>query len=139
MRLPRFRKIVLVLLLFLPLLTVNLSVVENCSARAVVRGHHVTSVVRTGPAASGSVHKHHHRHKRRYEERKDFRDDVRRDRRRWRVGTSLTAAAFRNLSCRSEVIVIGHVTYYRCGGSWYRRVYTAGTVTYIVVEVPAGY
>lgn len=133
-------KIAVIPLAILIFLSVMLVFVEGGSAGRVGRVHHSTTVVRTGPAATGSVHRHHHQsHKHRYEARKDFREDVQRDRRRWRIGTSLTAAAFRNLGCRSEIIVIGNVTYYRCGGGWYRRAYTAGTVTYIVVEVPAGY
>lgn len=130
----------LTLLVFLVFLSTTSVFVSDGWARPVARGHHSKTIVRTGPAASGSVHRHHQsRNKRRYEQRKDFRDDVRRDRWRWRVGTSLTAAAFRNMSCRSEVIVIGNVTYYRCGTGWYRRAYSGGTVTYIVVEAPASY
>ena len=109
--------------IFIAFLTVSLA-----EARRVARG----------PAAGGSV-SHHKHQKKRYEERKDFRDDVRRDRRRWRIGTTIAAATFRSLSCRSEIIVIDGFTFYRCSSGWYRRCYSGGSVTYIVVNTPAGY
>ncbi len=75
----------------------------------------------------------------RYDDRRDFREDVYRDRRRMRVGAVLTTSTFRALSCRTEVIIVGNVTYYRCGSGWYSRAYHGGSVTYVVVTAPAGY
>ena len=61
------------------------------------------------------------------------------DRWRFAVGASLTASAFRSLSCASNTVVVGGVTYYQCGSTWYQRSYTGGNVTYIVVTAPAGH
>ena len=81
--------------------------------------------------------------------RRDVRDelrDVQRDHREWhedrwkrRTGAALTRAAFRSLSCTSNIIIVSGVTYYRCGGTWYRRAQQSGDVVYIVVTQPAGY
>jgi hypothetical protein len=73
------------------------------------------------------------------DDRRDFRDDVRDDRRRWRVGSVLTVSAFRALTCTTETIIVGNVTYYRCGTTWYSKAHQGGNVTYIVVTAPAGY
>jgi hypothetical protein len=80
------------------------------------------------------------------DDRRDYVDDVRDDRRDWyddryrrRVGVSLTFTAFRSLSCTSTLIVVGGVTYYRCGSDWYSRAYHGGNVTYVIVTAPAGY
>ncbi len=80
-------------------------------------------------------------------ERREVRHDVRseirefnewhEDRWRFRVGMSLTMAAFRALSCASSAIVVDGVTYYHCGPTWYSRAYTDGNVTYVVVNPPA--
>jgi hypothetical protein len=35
--------------------------------------------------------------------------------------------------------VVNGVTYYSCGPTWYKRGYSGGSVTYIVVNAPAGY
>jgi hypothetical protein len=51
----------------------------------------------------------------------------------------LTMAAFHGLSCASTRTVVGGVTYYGCGGSWYNQRYVGGQVTYVVVNPPAGY
>jgi hypothetical protein len=84
--------------------------------------------------------------KERREDWQDYGDDVRDDRRDWyddryrrAVGVSITYSAFRSLSCTSTTVIVGGVTYYRCGSDWYSRAYTGGNVTYIVVTAPAGY
>ena len=41
--------------------------------------------------------------------------------------------------CASTTIIVGNVTYYSCGPTWYRRTYTGGSTTYIVVGAPAGH
>jgi hypothetical protein len=69
------------------------------------------------------------------DDRRDWYDD----RYRRRVGVSLTYATFRSLSCTSTTVIVGGVTYYRCGADWYSRAYTGGNVTYIVVTAPAGH
>ena len=48
----------------------------------------------------------------------------------------ITRAAFRGLSCTSTVVIVGSVTYYTCGGTYYERVYQGGEVVYIVVTNP---
>lgn len=73
------------------------------------------------------------------DDRRDYRDDVRDDRRRWRVGSVLTVSVFKALTCNTETIVVGNVTYYRCGTTWYSRAHQGGSVTYVVVAAPAGY
>ena len=84
--------------------------------------------------------------KERREDWQDYGDDVRDDRRDWyndryryRVGSSITYATFRSLSCTSTTVHVNGVTYYRCDNDWYSRAYSGGNVTYIVVKAPAGY
>jgi uncharacterized membrane protein len=83
------------------------------------------------------------------DERRDMRDEIRDEREdhhewhedRWkrRAGAALTVSAFRALTCTTSTIVVGSVTYYRCGGTWYQRAHQGGDVVYIVVTAPAGY
>lgn len=61
------------------------------------------------------------------------------DRWRYSVGASLTAVHFHNLSCTTSTVVVGSVTYYHCGSTWYNRAYSGGNVTYIVVNPPPGH
>lgn len=82
----------------------------------------------------------------RYDDRRDYRDDVRDDRQdyyddrqRRRLGATLTRSAFRSLSCKSTKVIVGNVTYYRCGNDWYSRAYQGSSVTYVIVTAPAGY
>jgi len=84
--------------------------------------------------------------KERREDWQDYGDDVRDDRRDWyndryryRVGSSITYATFRSLSCTSTTVHVNGVTYYRCDNDWYSRAYSGGNVTYIVVKAPSGY
>lgn len=70
-----------------------------------------------------------------YDDRNEFYDD-------WRyygVGTSITVVTFNSLSCTTTSTRVGGVTYYDCGGTWYNRTYSGGTVNYIVVDAPAGH
>ena len=53
------------------------------------------------------------------------------------MGARLTLLAFRSMSCTRTVIIAANVTYYRCGPDYYRRVYSGGSVTYVVVSEPA--
>jgi hypothetical protein len=55
------------------------------------------------------------------------------------VGTAITASAFSALTCSPTTVIVGGVSYYQCGGTWYSRGYEGGNVTYIVVNAPAGY
>jgi cysteinyl-tRNA synthetase len=55
------------------------------------------------------------------------------------VGSVLTVSVFKALTCNTETIVVGNVTYYRCGTTWYSRAHQGGSVTYVVVAAPAGY
>jgi hypothetical protein len=82
----------------------------------------------------------------RYEDRRDRVDDYYDDRRDWvedrqavRVGAYLTASAFSAMSCSPSIVVVGGITYSQCGGDWYQRAYRGGSVTYVVVNAPAGY
>lgn len=129
-------------------------------------GGRSAGISRSGPAASGSVRGNRGETKRDVrgekretkkdirgerrdtkkdirDDRRDFREDVyddrRRDRRRWRVGSTLTAATFRNLNCNSRIVTINGVRHYHCGSTWYQRAYHGGSVTYVIVKTPAGY
>ncbi len=103
---------------------------------------------RRTPGRSPQASRRGGRSGRRRDERREVRRDVRseirelnewhEDRWRFRVGMSLTMAAFRALSCASSAIVVDGVTYYNCGPTWYSRAYTGGNVTYVVVNPPAG-
>jgi hypothetical protein len=89
----------------------------------------------------------------RMDDRQDFRQDAYRDHSEWHhdrhefyedrwkyaVGASLTAATFRSLTCASRTVVVNGVSYYNCGPTWYNRAYSGGSVTYVVVNTPAGY
>jgi hypothetical protein len=91
-----------------------------------------------------------------HDDRKDARKEVRDDRRdvrrevhehheRWdrrrrlRIGSTLSIAAFRSLTCRPTVIVAGGVTYYSCDNYWYNQAYRGAEIVYIVVSPPPGY
>jgi cysteinyl-tRNA synthetase len=51
----------------------------------------------------------------------------------------LTAAAFRSLTCTPTTVIVGSVSYYQCGPTWYQRAYSGGSTTYVVINAPAGY
>jgi hypothetical protein len=55
------------------------------------------------------------------------------------VGTAITASAFSAQNCTPTTVVVGDVSYYSCGGTWYTRQYSGGNVTYFVVNAPPGY
>ncbi len=67
-----------------------------------------------------------------YDDRNEFYDDWR----RYGVGTSITVVTFDSLSCTTTSSSVGGVTYYECGDVWYNRVYTGGSVSYVVVNAP---
>lgn len=55
------------------------------------------------------------------------------------IGTTITATSFASLPCTSTTVVVGGVSYYQCGGTWYQPAYAASGVTYVVVNAPPGY
>lgn len=55
------------------------------------------------------------------------------------VGTVISAATYGALSCAPTTVIVGGVTYSRCGTTWYQPTYGGGGVTYIVVAPPPGY
>jgi hypothetical protein len=55
------------------------------------------------------------------------------------VGTTITVVTYDSLSCTPTSSMVGGVTYYSCGGTWYSRVYSGGSVNYLVVDPPAGH
>jgi hypothetical protein len=67
-----------------------------------------------------------------YDDRNEFYDDWR----HYSYGTSITVVRFDSLSCTTTSSSVGGVTYYECGGVWYNRTYTGGSVNYIVVNAP---
>lgn len=58
------------------------------------------------------------------------------DRWKYAMGASLTVAMFSSLSCQPTTVIAGGVTYYRCVDTWYQRVYSGGSTTYVVVNAP---
>ncbi|MDB4433493.1 hypothetical protein N9166_02020 [bacterium] len=88
----------------------------------------------------------------RWDDRQDFREDVYDDHHGWHghhgfyddawkyaLGATLTVATFRALTCATQTFVVNGVTFYNCGPTWYNRAYAGGSVTYVVVNAPAGY
>jgi hypothetical protein len=61
------------------------------------------------------------------------------DRWKYAVGASLTAATYRSLTCTPTTVIVGSVTYYQCGSTWYQRGYSGGSTTYVVINAPSGY
>jgi len=61
------------------------------------------------------------------------------DRWKYALGASLTAATFRALTCTPTTVIVGGVSYYQCGSSWYNRAYSGGSTTYVVINAPPGY
>ena len=55
------------------------------------------------------------------------------------LGTAFSAGAYATLPCTSTTAVVGGITYYYCGTTWYQPTYSGGDVTYIVVNPPPGY
>lgn len=80
-------------------------------------------------------------------ERYEHRHDYRKERHEWyedrwkrrTIGGTLTLASFSSLTCTTTTVVVGGVTYYRCGNDWYQRAYRSSEVVYIIVEAPSGY
>jgi ABC-type sugar transport system substrate-binding protein len=52
------------------------------------------------------------------------------------IGSTMTAAAFSAQSASATQVVVGGVTYYQVGSTWYQPVYQGGQVTYVVVQPP---
>jgi hypothetical protein len=52
------------------------------------------------------------------------------------IGSTMTAAAFSAMSTPKTPVVVGGVTYYQVGSTWYQPVYQSGQVTYVVVQPP---
>jgi hypothetical protein len=90
----------------------------------------------------------------RYDNREDARNEIREhhedhhgygysefyeDRWKYAVGASLTAMAFRSLTCTPTITIVGGVSYYQCGPTWYQRAYSGGSTTYVVINAPSGY
>ena len=75
------------------------------------------------------------RERRREEIHDEHRDEYRYRRYREELGTTYSSDYWDDDYCEAEVVVDG-VTYYECEGNWYRRAYSGGEVTYVVVEGP---
>lgn len=54
-------------------------------------------------------------------------------------GTTLSASAFKALDCDAKTVTANGSTYYRCGSTWYSRVFKGEDVVYIAVAAPSGY
>ncbi len=52
------------------------------------------------------------------------------------VGAAMSASAWRAQSCTPTAVLVSGVTYYQCGGTWYTRSYSGGSVTYVVTSNP---
>ena len=82
------------------------------------------------------------RQENRQKNRNEYHDDRREFYEDWRyysVGTSITVFNFNSLSCTSTTTTVDGTTYYDCGGIWYNRVYSGGSINYVVVNAPAGH
>ncbi len=61
------------------------------------------------------------------------------------VGGAIGAAAATDhtvvttLPCTTTAVIYSNVSYYNCSSVWYERVYSGGSVTYIVTSAPPGY
>ncbi len=75
------------------------------------------------------------RERRRENIRDAHRDEYRERRYREELGTTYLSDYWDDDQCEAEVVVDG-ITYYACGGNWYRRAYSNGEVNYVVVEGP---
>ncbi len=87
------------------------------------------------PEGSGTAHEDLR------EARKDAREEIRNEHwDHWHdhddLGTVYTEYDFNDDDCEASIVVDG-ITYYSCDGAWYKRAYSGGTVTYVVVERPA--
>jgi len=75
-----------------------------------------------------------------HDDREDWYDDRRR-----RVATAIvigsviSAASWNSMSCARTSVVVDGITYWSCDGAWYQSSYSGGSVTYVVVDAPAGY
>jgi len=149
------RRIPYLLVSFTALIMLSALTAEFADAKPGGRGG---GAKRSGPASSGSVRGGHRdnrqdrrsnqrdnrqdRNQNRREGRSNVRDErsERHERRENRFrrhrARHITRAAFRGLSCTSTVVIVGSVTYYTCGGTYYERVYQGGEVVYIVVTNP---
>ncbi len=76
-----------------------------------------------------------------HSERREWAEDRYRGRRTARivVGTTLTVASWNALTCNRTIVKVGNITYYSCDGAWYQPYYQGSSVTYVVVNAPAGY
>ena len=52
------------------------------------------------------------------------------------IGATLTAAAFSSMAVPPTPVVVGGVTYYQSGSTWYQQAYQGDQVTYVVVNPP---
>ena len=52
------------------------------------------------------------------------------------IGSTMTAAAFSSMATPATQVVVGGVTYYQVGSTWYQPVYQGGQVVYVVVQSP---
>jgi hypothetical protein len=75
------------------------------------------------------------RQERREEIRDEYWDDYHYHRHRVAVGTVYTYSDFSPEYCEASVVMSG-VTYDQCDGVWYKRAYSGGVVTWVVVDGP---
>ena len=55
------------------------------------------------------------------------------------VGMVVYPSTFNSYSCTRTTVVESGVTYTQCGTYWYQRRYVGGSISYIVVDAPAGH
>jgi hypothetical protein len=52
------------------------------------------------------------------------------------IGSTMTAASYNAMTAPKTIVVVGGVTYYQVGTTYYQQVYQGGSVTYVVVNPP---
>jgi hypothetical protein len=66
-------------------------------------------------------------------------DEYYEDRYDYAVGVALSSSRFHSQTCTVTTVSVEGTTYYQCSSTWYNRTYSGGSVTYTVVNAPAGH
>jgi len=46
---------------------------------------------------------------------------------------------YNTLPCTATTLIVGGITYFRCGSIWYSQIYAANGISYAMVQAPPGY
>ena len=75
----------------------------------------------------------------RVDDRRYTNDEYYEDRYDYAVGVAVSSSHFHSQTCTVTTVAVQGTTYYQCSNTWYNRTYTGGSVTYTVVNAPAGH